>query len=112
MCEFVCALSTALRSLPALPATAASGTWAVPVFLSALTQLTYLDLSSSHLTGTLPASWSKLTTLSYLILSSGSISGTLPPQWTTMANGATPLYYMNLNSNLMTGGSDPRGEGF
>ena len=100
--ELVCSqlFPTRPPSPPALPATAASGTWAIPAFLSAMTQLTYLDLSSSHLTGSLPASWSTMVSLTIMSVATGSISGTLPPQWSALASN---LSYVWLGFNSMTG---------
>lgn len=94
-----------IRSLTAIdfssnPALASS----IPLQLSTLTNLAYLNLQNTGLSSTLPSQMSFLTALTYLDLGQTSLHGSLPSAMSTM----TALGYLSIGSSQLTGPIPPQ----
>ena len=71
----------------------------MPISLTNLTQLVYLDISYNFLTGFLPSNFDQLTELQVLLLNSNSISGTFPISLTNLSQ----LETLNISHNSLIG---------
>lgn len=82
----------------------------IPITISNLQNLGFLDLSAVPISGTLPPQFLDLPNLNYLVLNHCELSGSLPPELASINNlhllgnnfeGTIPIDYLNTSGNFM-----------